>query len=86
MFYYLGGIGIGSVFAISSLPFYFLYMPLFITLFLVGMINFFYGLYEGLFIRKLDNIDYMAWHYILYFVTMIIGMILIRNQIINYVW
>ncbi|MBE3093394.1 MAG: hypothetical protein IMZ52_00045 [Actinobacteria bacterium] len=86
MFYYLGGIGIGSVFAISSLPFYFLYMPLFITLFLVGMSHFFYGLYEGMFIRKLDRNEYMKFHYYVYLGVIILGMILIRNPIINYIW
>ena len=85
LFDYLGGIGIGSTFILASLVFYFIYMPLFITLFLVGLANFFYGVYEGLFIRKANFEVYMTYHYILYLLTIGLGVILIKHQIWNWV-
>jgi len=83
LFYYLGGVGLGCTFTLLSLPFYFIYMPLFITLFLIGMTHFFYGIYEGLFIRKLELKEYMLYHYILYGIVLGIGMLLIRKEILD---
>jgi len=83
MFYYLGGIGIGSVYVLTSMMFYFVYMPLFITLFLVGIAHFFYGIYEGLFIRKVELGIYMVYHYLIYLISIGIGMVLIRKQIVG---
>jgi len=85
LFDFLGGIGIGSTFILASLVFYFVYMPLFITLFLVGVANFFYGLYEGVFIRKVGFKEYMIFHYILYLIVIGLGIALIRHQIWNWV-
>lgn len=83
MFYYLGGIGIGSLFTLVSLIFYFIYMPLFITLLLVGIANFFYGIYEGLYIRKIDLQIYMNWHYIVYLIAIGLGIVLVRKEIMD---
>jgi hypothetical protein len=86
MFYYLGGVGIGSTFVIISLLFYWVYMPVFIAMFLVGCAHFFYGLFEGLYIRKLEFNEFMRLHYWVYFWAIFIDMMIIANPIINYIW
>ena len=86
LFYYLGGIGAGILLLLLSLVFYYVYVPLFIVLFLSGITNFFYGIYEGLLINKIPQDTYMKWHYVLYIVCIVIGMFGLRNIIINYIW
>ena len=86
LFYYLGGIGLGGTFTLVSLIFYFIYAPLFIVLFIIGVMHFFYGIYEGSYIRKLSLNEYMKYHYILYSIGFIIGLLLVANPMIEYIW
>lgn len=82
---YLGGIGIGSAYILTSLVFYFIWMPLFIVLFLIGIANFSYGIYEGVSFRKIDFDEFMRIHYLVYLVSIGIGIILIRKELMDVV-
>ena len=74
---FAGGLGTAAILLPLSLIMNFVYTPLMIACFLVGLVNLTYGIYEGLLIRKLDYNTYMKWHYVLYAVTLIIGITLL---------
>lgn len=82
LFYYAGGIYSGLVMLLLSGIFFFIYMPLFISLFIVGLVNLVYGFYEGNTITKIPRDAYMLGKNIIYTLTIIIGIILLRN----YIW
>jgi len=84
-FYYAGGLGAGFISTIASIPFYWIYPPLFIGLFILGITNLLYGIYEGLFREKWQDEKYMSWHYLVEIVGVIIGVILLRNIIWSWV-
>jgi len=86
LFYYLGGVGLGGFFILLSVLVFFFSQPLFIVLFLIGCAHFFYGLYEGMFIGKLDLETYMIWHYLVYVIGIAIGALVIRGRIYEYIF
>ena len=83
---YAGGIGAGFVSVMLSLPFYWIYPPLFIALFCCGTINLVYGLYEGMFLRKWNFDDYMKCHYFVELGGLIIGILIVKNVIWDWVF
>ena len=62
------------------------YIPVIgIPLILVGLVNFVYGFYEAAFLSNIPFKDYMKWHYVLYGITLTLGIILLRNHIIDFI-
>ena len=49
----------------------------------VGLVNIVYGIYEGMFLHKLETSKYMTCHYLLYIVTLTIITSLYYNKIIH---
>lgn len=74
---FVGGLGTSAVLFIMAGIMYFVYEPLMIACFLVGSVNLTYGLYEGFMIRRLTNDPYMKWHYVVYAVTLVVGIIIV---------
>jgi len=69
----------------ASLPFYWIYKPLFIGLFILGVVNVLYGLYEGTYIMKLKRDVYMNYHYLVEIGGVVIGVLMLRNEIWSWV-
>ena len=72
---YMGGMLCGLILLLLSVAFqrlevYCISAPLFI----VGLVNFVYGIYEGIFIRKLEYDRYMLYHYYLYVIVGLIAL------------
>ena len=84
-FYYSGGIGAGIISTIVSLPFYWIYKPLFIGLFILGVVNTFYGLYEGLFMQKLKRNIFMNYNYLVEAFGVLVGVLLLRSEIWSWI-
>lgn len=87
LFNYLGGIGTGFSFGIVSVIVYFIYQPIFIVLFIIGMMHFFYGIFEGMFADDEDMSfdEYMWMHYLVYFCGFVIGTAMMMEPIRSYV-
>ena len=69
---YAGGLATAIILFSISFIMQFFYIPLMIACFLVGFVNLTYGLFEGLFIRKLNNDKYMKYHYIVYLMYLLL--------------
>lgn len=69
MYYLAGGIYSGLVMLGLSFPFHYIYLPIGMVLFTVGMVNLIYGRYEGEFILKLSYKKYMKYHYVIYIIV-----------------
>ena len=83
---YMGGIGSGFISIAVSVPFYWLYLPLFIGLFIAGTTNFIYGIFEGTYLRRLRFDDYMRYHYLAEGIGLLLGIVLIREIIWSWVF
>lgn len=84
-FAYAGGIGSGFISTIASIPFYWIYPPLFVGLLIAGIVNFLYGIYEGTYLGRIDFNRYMKWHYVVEIGGIVIGIILLRNIIWSWI-
>jgi len=80
-----GGLYAGILLMIISLISFFIYTPIHIATFICGLVNLTYSFYEMKYLPELDMDKYMFWHYILYLITIIIGLLLMSENIINYI-
>ena len=86
--YYAGGVYSGLIYLLISLigiPFLYTWgFPIVASLFTVGIVNLFYGIYEGMFIEKLNTDSYIKYHYILYGICILACLIVMWNPLVSY--
>lgn len=86
--YYAGGIYSGIIYLLMSLiGMIFIYtwgFPFVSSLFTVGIVNIFYGMYEGKYINELDTDEYMKYHYILYAICIVACLIIMWKPLVYY--
>ena len=81
---FAGGIYSSIILITLALIFRLISFPIYFSLMLVGVVNFFYGIYEGIFIRKMDAKSYMKFHYLIYLMVTIIYFIEQGGNIVSY--
>ena len=74
-FLLMGGLGSGLVLLLLSIALY-NYWWAFVPVFTVGLINLSYSYYEMKYRPILTLNDYMKWHYILYLIVGVLGLVL----------
>jgi len=85
---YAGGVYSGIIYlAISILTMFGIYswgFPLIFSFFTLGIVNIFYGLYEGMYLEDLEYDEYMRYHYIIYIICIISCLIIMWKPLIGY--
>ena len=84
-FLYGGGFGASLICLLLGALLYPVLCRVYISLFIVGIMQWVYGLYEGYYYPRLTIDEYMVWHYGAYLLGLIIGIILLYNEIISYI-
>ena len=82
--FYFAGVLNAFVLVLFGLILYLFWLPVSIALFVNANVQLFYGVYEGFFINRLPRDTYMKWHYVIYVIAAIIGIILVRGMIASY--
>ena len=84
-FLYAGGLLSGFISILFSFLFFCFFPPLFISLFIVGVVNVIYGLFEGGYREVLSDKDYMNIHYLIELLGLLVGLLLVRYVIVGWV-
>lgn len=86
MFYFAGGIYAGLISISFAGILNILGVPiLYIPLYILGIVNLFYGVYEGVFITNLPLNKYMKYKNYVYVIGIVIGLLIMSGEIWTYI-
>lgn len=72
-FFFAGGLYNSAILLALTGLFYFIYLPLSVVLFIYAVIQFLYGIYEGLYISKLTIDEYMKYKNVVYAIGFLVA-------------
>lgn len=84
LFKLMGGLGTAIFLIPIGIALFSIYTPLGVSLFIVGLVNLPYSFYEATFLDRWNKEKYMKWHYVLYGIMIMLGLIITGQNIINY--